>query len=177
MKHTFLSFAILFSMAGMTATQAETPDVPQMPAITVSPAISDIPAITVAPAETGIPAVTVAPAETAVSATTPVPAEAAAAATTAAPEAKVAATQPDASDATASTPDTTVTAGEEVGAAKPASGNGKDKCKHGMKHRHGDVKHGKGCKMEHRRQMKERLDIIDARLAKIEAMLEILMRR
>jgi hypothetical protein len=175
MKHTFLSLAILFSMAGMTAVQAETPDVPQMPAITVSPAISDIPAITVAPAETGIPAVTVAPAETVTPTTPPVPVEAAAAATTVAPEAKVAATQTDASDATASTPDTTVTAGEGTGASGPMPGKGR--CKDGMKHRHGGMKHGMGCNMEHRRQMKERLDIIDARLAKIEAMLEILMRR
>ena len=41
---------------------------------------------------------------------------------------------------------------------------------------HGGMQHGKGHHGKHR-QVVQRLDLIEARLAKIEAMLEILMRR
>lgn len=62
------------------------------------------------------------------------------------------------------------------------------KCQGGMKHgggqygkgqggmKHGGGRHGKGSH-EKDRQVVQRLDMIEARMAKIEAMLEILMRR
>jgi hypothetical protein len=48
----------------------------------------------------------------------------------------------------------------------------------GMRHgsQHGGGKHGKGRHEKHE-QVVKRLDLIEARLAKIEAMLEIMMRR
>jgi hypothetical protein len=55
----------------------------------------------------------------------------------------------------------------------------KGKCQHGNSQggmRHGGGQHGKGGHDRHR-QVVQRLDMIEARLAKIEAMLEILMRR
>lgn len=81
-------------------------------------------------------------------------------------------------------------------ASRPATCKGMmhaGKCQHGKSHggmKHGGAQHGKGhdgkkhCAGKHRdgghdkhRQVVQRLDMIEARMAKMEAMLESLMRR
>lgn len=60
-------------------------------------------------------------------------------------------------------------------AEKRGHGKGQGGMQHGGK-KHGGGSHGKGRHADHEQAM-QRLDMIEARLAKIEAMLEILMRR
>ena len=82
------------------------------------------------------------------------------------------------------TPATTATSHSmhEMGGMHKGKGKGKGKqCKgkHGKDHdgmKHGGGQHGKG-KHEKHEQVVKRLDMIEARLAKIEAMLESLVRR
>lgn len=69
---------------------------------------------------------------------------------------------------------------ENPGTPQPMPGKGMmHKGQHGKGQggmRHGGGQHGKGGHDKHR-QVVQRLDMIEARMAKIEAMLEILMRR
>ncbi|MEN8802675.1 MAG: hypothetical protein ABF297_11925 [Thiogranum sp.] len=92
--------------------------------------------------------------------------------------------------AEATVSDTEVSTAEDAGSSRPMRGMGmgmgmgkgmmqKGKGQHGKGH--GGMKHGGGHQggghSEKHRQVVQRLDMIEARMAKIEAMLEILMRR
>jgi len=90
--------------------------------------------------------------------------------------------------AEAAVSDTEASTAEDAGSSRPMRGMGmgmgkgmkhKGKGQHGKGHggmKHGGGQHGDGHHEKHR-QVVQRLDMIEARMAKIEAMLEILMRR
>lgn len=204
MKRTTLALAILFSLAGTTAVQAETP------MVTVQPLeLEVVPATAEAAAQEVVEAVTdTAAAVQAQPAAEPAAAQAAAAeeapavelpaeAPAAGPEAVVEAPAEAAAAEESAAAEVTTAADAESAAAveaapetdetimpgrppcpRPGMGMmGKGPCKDGMKPGCDHRGKGKMGMMAKHEEIVQRLDMIEARMAKIEAMLESLMKR